>query len=104
VIYVTDQDGRVICISREAGQVYWISDMNKGKKPKQHAAWSGPVLTTNGLVVVSNRGELKSLDPETGAVKRTVNLRVKQGATLAPTPAAGMLYIATASGDLIALR
>ena len=104
VIYVTDQEGRVICASREAGQVYWIADLNKGKKPKQVAAWSGPVLASNQLVVVSNRGELKALDPKTGLVKRTINLRVKQGATLSPTPAEGMLFLATASGDLVALR
>ena len=104
VIYVTDQEGRVVCASREAGQVYWIASLNRGKKPKQVATWSGPVLASNQLIVVSNMGELKALDPKTGAVKRTINLRTKKGPTLAPTPAEGMLFIATGSGDLIALR
>ena len=104
VIYITDQEGRVICVSREAGQVYWITDLNKDKKPKLRAAWSGPVLSDGRLVVTSNKGELVALDPITGEKKRTVNLRVKVGTVVPPTPAEGMLYVATGSGDLVALR
>ena len=104
VVFVTGQNGELVCISREAGQVYWIADLNKGKKPKEKAAWSGPILASGRLITVSDRGEVKALDPKTGDLKRTLNLRVKQGATLAPTPADGMLYIATQSGEIIALR
>ena len=50
------QEGRVVCISREAGQVFWITDLNKGRKPKQRAAWSGPVMASGRLVIVSERG------------------------------------------------
>jgi outer membrane protein assembly factor BamB len=104
VIYVTDASGQVICISREAGQVYWITDLNKGRKEKQRTVYSGPVLASDRLVVVSERGDLVALDPRTGAVTKTVNLHIKQGSTLSPTPAEGMLYIATDAGDVIAVR
>ena len=104
VVYVTDVNGQVICVSREAGQVYWIADLNKGLKEKQRQTYSGPVLASDRLVVVSERGVLKALDPHTGAVTGTLNMRVKKGSTLSPTPADGMLYVVAESGDLVAIR
>ncbi len=104
VVYITDVNGQVICVSREAGQVYWITDLNKGLKEKQRQNYSGPVLASDRLVVVSEKGELKALDPRTGALTTTLNLRVKKGSTLSPTPAEGMLYVVAESGTLLAIR
>ena len=59
VVYVTDTSGQISCVARESGQVYWITDMNKGiKKPKKVKGplWSGPMLASNRLVIVSDQG------------------------------------------------
>jgi outer membrane protein assembly factor BamB len=112
-IYVTSQAGEVICISREAGQVYWIADMNavgvdkKGRKrkaPKKRPTWSGPVLASDHLVVVSDTGELRALDPRTGKLVKSVRLKTKVGATLTPVPVDGRLYVMTDMADLVAFR
>lgn len=103
VVYVTDISGLVICASRENGQVYWITDLNKGvKKAKERAVWSGPVLASNRLVVVSSKGEAASLDPKTGAVQRT--MKIGTDAMISPVGAGGYLYVATQTGELVAIR
>ena len=104
VIYVTDQSGKLVCISREAGQVYWIIDLNKGVAPKKRPVWSGPVLANDRVVVLSSAGELRALDAKTGATLKSLNLKVKGGVTLSPAMAGGELLVATEDAELIAIR
>ena len=104
MIYVVDQSAHLICISREAGQVYWITDLNQGVAPKRRPTWSGPVLVSDRLVVLSTAGELRALDPKTGKMVRSLNLKVKGGVTLSPAIAGGELLIATEDAELLAVR
>jgi outer membrane protein assembly factor BamB len=102
VVYVVSKPGEVICVSRETGQVYWIVDMNKDRKKKQRAAWSGPVLASNRLIVVSSTGELVALNPKTGAVEKTVKLGTP--ALLSPIAVNDTLYLLGDKGVLLAIR
>lgn len=102
VIYVTDQAGEVICIARDSGQVYWISDLNKDRRKKERAIWSGPILASNRLIVVSDKGEAVALDPKTGA--RTATLRLGSPAFLSPVAANGTVYVLSRDAELIAIR
>ena len=102
VIYATDQGGKIICIARDSGQVYWIKDLNAGVKKKQRAIYSGPVLAANRLLVVNSLGALVALDPKTGA--RTSTLRLGAPAFLNPIGVNGTLYVVTQAGELVAIR
>jgi outer membrane protein assembly factor BamB len=102
VVYATDQAGKIVCLSRDSGQVYWIRDLNAGAKKKQRAIYSGPVLAANRLLVVNNLGSLVALNPKTGA--RETTLRLGAPAFLNPIGVNGTLYVLTLSGDLIAIR
>ncbi len=102
VVYVTDISGRVICIARDSGQVYWIRDLNKGVKKKQRAIYSGPVLASGRLVVVNDRGLALSLNPKTGATTST--LKLGSAAFLNPIGVNGTLYVLTMGGELVAIR
>lgn len=104
VIYVVDQSGHLICVSREAGQVYWIVDLNKGVAAKKRPTWSGPVLVSDRIVTLSTAGELRALDPKDGKLVKSLNLKVKGGATLSPAIAGGELLIATEDAELLAIR
>ena len=64
VVYATDQGGKVVCIARDSGQVYWIKDLNLGVKKKQRAIYSGPVLAANRLLLVDSLGALVALNPK----------------------------------------
>jgi outer membrane protein assembly factor BamB len=102
VVYVIDDIGQVICVSRESGQVYWIHDLNAGAKKKQRAFWSTPILASNRLVTVSSKGEAVALNPKTGAVDRT--LRLGADAMMGPIAVNGTLYVVSESAQLIAIR
>ena len=103
VVYVVDQAGEVVCASRDNGQVYWITDLNKGiKKRKARSMFFGPVLASGHLVVVSDHGKAISLDPHTGAVQRTLDLG--SPALIGPIGMNGMLYVVTDKAELVAIR
>jgi outer membrane protein assembly factor BamB len=103
VVYVADTAGEIICISRDSGQVYWVTHMNKTvKKRKNRALWSGPILASGRLVIASDKGEIAALDPKTGAILK----RLKIGADAVMTPIADgpYLLVATEAAELIAIR
>lgn len=103
VVYVSDTSGQIICVSRENGQVYWVTDMNKGiKKRKNRSLWSGPVLASNRIVIVSDKGEAAALDPKTGAIQKRI--RIGSDALMSPIASGQYLYVVTQSAELIAIR
>ena len=102
VVYVTDTQGRVICASRDSGQVYWITDLNFHLLQKQRGDWSGPILTGPYLVLVSSKGEAVGLNPKTGVVQR--RLKLGSDALMTPIAVGPDLYIATQAAELIAIR
>jgi outer membrane protein assembly factor BamB len=115
VVYIVSETGQLICAARESGQVYWEQDLNglppvtttrrgkvrQVKKPKK-AYWSGPILASNHLIVVSSNGDLESRDPKTGVLERTVKLG--SPAMQPPIAAGDMLYLVTEKAELIAFR
>jgi outer membrane protein assembly factor BamB len=103
VVYITDTAGEVLCVARDSGLVYWIVDMNKGaKKAKDRAIWSGPVLVSNRLVVVSSKGEAVALNPKTGETLK--RLRLGSEALMNPIAVGPDLYVAAENAELIAIR
>ncbi|HEY7851776.1 MAG TPA: PQQ-binding-like beta-propeller repeat protein [Caulobacteraceae bacterium] len=102
VVYVVDLSGQVICASRDAGQVYWIRDLNAGLKKKQRAYWSTPILASNRLITVSSKGEAVAIDPKTGVVQR--RLKLGADALIGPIAVNGTLYVVTETAQLIAIR
>ncbi|HXQ09636.1 MAG TPA: PQQ-binding-like beta-propeller repeat protein [Caulobacteraceae bacterium] len=102
VVYVTDTQGRVICASRDSGQVYWITDLNLGLPQKKRADWSGPMLSGPNLVLVSSLGEAVALNPKTGVAVR--RLKLGSDSLLTPIAVGPDLYVATQAAELIAIR
>lgn len=104
VVFIVSKSGDVICASRENGQVYWITELNKGvKKRKNRALFNGPVLASGRLLVVSDKGDITALDPKTGAVQSSVKLS-KEGSEIAPIAMNGTLYVVTDDAKLVAIR
>jgi outer membrane protein assembly factor BamB len=115
VVYVVGVDGKLICASRESGQIYWVHDMNAGYVAKKTGGlwgigahtvpkplWSNPILVNSRLVLVSSSGELDALNAKTGALDRKVALGAP--AMIGPIAAGDMIYVVTDNGQLIALR
>ncbi|MEO8812426.1 MAG: PQQ-binding-like beta-propeller repeat protein [Caulobacteraceae bacterium] len=102
VVYVVDQAGQVLCASRESGQLYWIRDLNQGLKKKARAIWSSPILASNRLITISDKGEAIALNPKTGATIGT--LKVGGDTLIGPIAMGGMLYVVTETAQLVAIR
>ena len=64
--------------------------------------WSGPVLVSDRLVIVSSTGEAASVSPYTGEILGRIDL--PDGALIAPIVADETLYILTDDAELIALK
>jgi outer membrane protein assembly factor BamB len=113
VVYVISKAGELACVSRDSGQVYWVTDLGEGRTENRggflgffdrevRPIWSGPVLASNRLILVNSQGDLVSVDPRTGAVQRTVRLGAP--AFLSPIATNGMLYVVTQEAQLVAIR
>ncbi|OIQ98409.1 outer membrane protein assembly factor BamB precursor [mine drainage metagenome] len=95
----------LICIQASTGQVRWVTPLQKWVDPEQksdYLTWTGPVLASNRLVVVSSAGEAMAVSPYTGKVLGSVEL--SDGVTIAPIVADGTLLFVTTAGDLVAYR
>jgi outer membrane protein assembly factor BamB len=117
VVYVISTTGQLVCVARESGQVYWVQDLNappptntltsRGRRRKQPKApkkayWSGPILASNRLIVVSSNGDLQARDPKTGDLQKTIRLGAP--AMQPPIAAGDLLYVVTDKAELIAIR
>ena len=113
VVYFVSKAGEVVCVARESGQVYWIRDLNEGKKQvretallgrevRDRAYWTGVVMASNRLITVSSDGRAASIDPQTGAVQGYLKLG-KSAALITPMVAGGMIYVVTDKAELIAI-
>ncbi len=102
VVYVVDQSGQVICVSRDSGQLYWIRDLNEGLKKNKRAYWSSPLLAGNRLITLSTHGVALALNPKTGATMASLHLGSED--LLGPIAVGGMIYAVTEGGQLVAIR
>jgi len=104
VVYVIDDRGQVICASRDAGQVYWIRDLNAGiaKKKMRNGYWTTPILASNRLITFSSKGEAVALNPKTGEIQSRLKLGPRM--LLGPIAVDGTLYVVSDEAQLIAIR
>jgi len=117
VVYVISTTGQLVCVARDSGQIYWVQDLNaaapvntltargrrrRAPKAPKKAYWSGPVLASNRLIMVSSNGDMEARDPKTGDLQRTIRLGAP--AMQPPIAAGDMLYVVTDKAELIAIR
>ncbi|MGH6873188.1 MAG: PQQ-binding-like beta-propeller repeat protein [Rhizomicrobium sp.] len=104
-LYVLTTDSQVLCLTRKDGRIKWAHQLPRWKDPddRNHPiVWSGPVLVSNRLVVVSSDGYAASISPYTGQLLGSMEMPA--GALIAPVVANGTLYVLTSEAQLVALR
>jgi outer membrane protein assembly factor BamB len=113
VVYLVSRGGEVICASRDSGQIYWIRDLNEGRERREGGflrlgdrvvkpTWSGPVLASGRLILVSTFGDAVALNAKTGATERTLELGAP--AFISPIAVNGTVYVVTEEATLVAIR
>ena len=103
-IYVLTTDSQLLCLSRKDGQVKWLTQLDRWTDADHNRpiVWSGPVLVSNRLILVSSDGYAIAVSPYTGRL--TGRIEIPAGATIAPVVAGGMLYFLTSDAQLVALH
>lgn len=96
MVFVVDVRGSLLALTRETGQVRWVTDL------PQQSRWNGPVLASGKLWLVSSEGLMVGVDAKTGqlATQRDIGDEIY----IAPIVAAGRMYVLSDKARLIALN
>ncbi|WP_084418515.1 outer membrane protein assembly factor BamB family protein [Henriciella litoralis] len=104
-LFVSGTDGKVAAIAAESGKVYWVKQLRqyaKKKKKKGRIAYAGPIVASDQVLVVSSRGELIALSPQTG--EQTGSIDLKDPVYLEPISVGDKVFVLTDDARLIAIR
>lgn len=104
-VFAVTVDAQLVALTRTDGKIRWVSQLQQFRNAKKRSgaiSWAGPVLAGGRLVVVSSRGEMVHLSPQTGAeIGRT---ELSGPAYLPPIVANQLLYVLTDNGTVTAYR
>jgi outer membrane protein assembly factor BamB len=104
-VFAVTVEAELVALTRADGKIRWVSNLGHWKDPEDKKGaieWFGPVLAGNRLILVSSRGRMATVSPQTGEIVATRNL--SDAAYLPPVVANGMLYILTNDGTVTAYR
>jgi len=104
-IFVVSTDGELVCLSRRNGLIRWVSPLGKYDDPedkKDLIIWSGPILASDRLILVSNYGIAVAVSPYDGKILG--QLELSDNASIPPVVAGGTIYVLTDDAELVALR
>ena len=104
-LFLITNDQELLALSRRDGRIRWITRMPRWKKPGSKSGpiiWSGPVLVSDRLLLVSSTGDAASVSPYTGEVLGRIDL--PDGALIAPVVADETVYVLTDDAALLALK
>lgn len=104
-VFAVTVEAELVALTRTDGKIRWVSNLGHWKDPedkKGQIEWFGPVLAGNRLILVSSRGRMAFVSPQTGEILKTAKL--SEAAYLPPVVANGMLYILTDDGTVTAYR
>ena len=104
-LFAVTIDGELVCMTRTDGKIRWVTKLPRWKDAKRKSGaiyWTGPVLASDRLLLVSSDRQLVSVSPYTGKTLSEVPL--KAAGLLPPVVANNALYILTDDGRLTAYR
>ncbi len=104
-IYIVTAQAEVVNLSRKDGRIRWVAQLPRYEDEEERLdpiQWSGPVLASDRLVLVSSEGYAVAISPYSGQMLGRIKL--SDGALIPPVIADGTMYILTDNGELTALR
>ncbi|MHA1524355.1 MAG: outer membrane protein assembly factor BamB family protein [Alphaproteobacteria bacterium] len=104
-IFIVGLDARLIALAKKDGKVIWVTQLPAFVDPEdktERIRYSGPVLAGGRLLVVSSRGTLYSVVPETGAI--ATRTPVAGNYYIAPVVAGGTVFLLSDNATLTAMR
>lgn len=105
-VYVVTLQNQLMCLTRNEGRVKWIHQLPRWTDPEDNSSdpivWSGPVLVSDKLIVLSSDGYAEAVSPYTGNL--LARMEIPDAAFIPPVVANETLYILTNHADLVALK
>ena len=104
-IYVMSNEGKLICLSRDAGRVHWVQQLPRWEDPRNKRGpilWSGPILVSDRLIVAGSKGEALAISPYSGQIIGKVEM--PDNVSVAPIAANGSVYFLSDNAELVAYR
>ncbi|MEZ6001519.1 PQQ-binding-like beta-propeller repeat protein [Hyphomonas sp.] len=104
-MFVLGTDGKLACLNSTTGQAYWIVQLRqfeKEKKKKKRISYSGPIVASGRVLVVSSTGRLLAYSPETG--EEVGSMKLGDRAYLEPIAVQDKLIVLTDDAKLIAIK
>ncbi len=104
-IYALTNDMELICVSRDDGQVLWVSGLPRYEDPKDREdpiIWTGPILVSDRLIVAGSQGQALALSPYDGRILGAVEM--PDGVSVPPIVAAGTVVFLANDAELVAYR
>ena len=77
-IFIAGVEGQVACLSVNTGGVIWVKTLLKfqnERKKTGRITYSGPIVASNRVVVLSSEGALTALSPQNGEEVARLELR-----------------------------
>ncbi len=104
-LFVVGTDARVACFHKVDGKLVWMRSLPEyrdEKKKKDRIVWTGPLIVSNRLVVVSSEGKVLALSPQNGETMGEVD--IGQTVYIEPIAASGKIFVLTDAGTLVAIK
>ena len=98
-------ESEIVCISRADGRIHWVRGLPRFEDPEDQEdpiTWTGPLLTSDRLVVAGSNGEALAVSPYSGRVLGVEEM--PDGVTVAPVVAGGSVYFLADDAELVAYR
>ena len=116
VVFLMSLQGELMSVSRDSGQIYWLTDLDEGYLKKKKGffgmgrektvgkvpVWTGPVVASDRLVLVNSLGQMLAFDAKTG--KREDSLKLPGPAYITPIAVGDKLFVVTDDAKLVAIR
>ena len=96
-IYLIDINSKLISLNKISGKLMWAVQL-RSKKNDDEIVWSGPLLSSNKLLVVSSSGLILSLSPFTG--KTLSKIKLNESFLMGPIQVMGKIYLISKKGTL----
>ena len=104
-LFVSGVEGQVVCMAANNGAVIWATQLDRfgnERKKSGRITYAGPIVASNRVIVLSSKGELVALSPQTG--EEAARLKLGASVFLEPIAVGDKLIILTDEGRLIAVR
>ena len=104
-LFIAGVDGTLAAIDAASGAVYWAAELPKFRNEERQRgriSYSGPLIASGHIVLISSEGEALRFDPQTG--EQVGRLDLNQTVFLEPIAVGERIYVLTDEARLVAIR